>query len=299
MCSLCTRPALSVQGPLQTRRSSSQGDMHNHGRGDGWGVGGGWNGGETCKASYTYGTLYCTPFRYSYGCFGFRFDFLCCYTQRKQPQLCTSKGPPAIPHRQTTAARRAVPCATDRQELLRRGGDDILLIKKTPPFSSSPQITVQWGKKNYTRKTLFATMHSKIVIIIKKKDAAMRYWNCQIKHTVGEVSKQLFFAKKNSKPFFFLWKWLTCCLQINPKLFYILKVWLSFVWGVCLQAVLFFFFFFTWSRPCGKSFFKDLVYTGKAAAVRLQCSQVVWKYKNADADSGDKGLFQTSIQPLL
>lgn len=40
MCSLCTRPALSVQGPLQTRRSSSQGDMHNHGRGDGWGGGG-------------------------------------------------------------------------------------------------------------------------------------------------------------------------------------------------------------------------------------------------------------------
>lgn len=153
MCSLCTRPALSVQGPLQTRRSSSQGDMHNHGRGDGWG-GGGWNGGETCKASYTYGTLYCTPFRYSYGCFGFRFDFLCCYTQRKQPQLCTSKGPPAIPHRQTTAARRAVPCATDRQELLRRGGDDILLIKKTPPFSSSPQITVQWGKKLHKEDTV-------------------------------------------------------------------------------------------------------------------------------------------------
>lgn len=144
MCSLCTRPALSVQGPLQTRRSSSQGDMHNHGRG----AGGDETGGETCKASYTYGTLYCTPFRYSYGCFGFRFDFLCCYTQRKQLQLCTSKGPPQS--RIGGPRWRAAPCAADRQELLRRGGDDILLIKKklptSPPFAS-PQIPVLWEKK--------------------------------------------------------------------------------------------------------------------------------------------------------
>lgn len=32
----------------------------------------------------------------------------------------------------------------------------------------------------------------------------MRYWNCQIKHTVGEVSKQLFFAKKFQTIFFSL-----------------------------------------------------------------------------------------------
>lgn len=99
----------------------------------------GWNKEKMCKASYTYGTLYCTPFRYSYGCFGFRFDFLRSYTQRKQPQLSTSKGPRQShidrPHF-SGACCAVLHRATDRQELLWRRGDHGFSLKNTTVSST-------------------------------------------------------------------------------------------------------------------------------------------------------------------
>lgn len=104
----------------------------------------------------------------------------------------------------------------------------------------------------------------------------MRYWNCQIKHTVGEVSKQLFFAKKKFQTIFFPLEMIDMLFTDKSQAFLYFKS-LAFFCVRCLLTGCSFFlsFFFTWSRPCGKSFFKDLVYTGKAATVRLQCSQVV------------------------
>lgn len=58
-----------------------------------------------------------------------------------------------------------------------------LLIKKTLLFP--PQITLL--RENYTGKT--PLLH------IQLKDAVLHDWNCQIKHTVGEVSKQVFTKK--------------------------------------------------------------------------------------------------------
>lgn len=137
-----------------------------------------------CKASYTYGTLYCTPFRYSYGCFGFRFDFLHCYTQRKQPQLSTSKGP-----RQSHIDRphfSGACCAVLRYRQTRAvmvKKRPWLLIKKKSLFP--PQITLLW--ENYTGKTPLPHL--------QRKDAVLHDWKCQIKHTVGGVSKQVFAEK--------------------------------------------------------------------------------------------------------
>lgn len=47
--------------------------------------------------------------------------------------------------------------------------------------------------KDYTGKDTLATSAS-------RKDALLHDWNCQIKHTVGEVSKQVF-TKKMTKHF--------------------------------------------------------------------------------------------------
>lgn len=136
--------------------------------------GGGWNGRETCKASYTYGTLYCTPFRYSYGCFGFRFDFLCCYTQRKQPQLCTSKAPPPpLSHigrpRWRAVLCRAVPCCAPQTE---EEVETIFFSLKNQPLFTALHRLQHYGGKNYRRKRLFATTRSKIVTILKKKQCS-------------------------------------------------------------------------------------------------------------------------------
>lgn len=250
MCSLCTRAALSVQGPLQTRRSSSQGDMHNHGRRDGW-----W-GDETegrRVKHHIHMVLYVVPLSgILKGVLVLGLIFLCCYTQRKQPQLCTSKTPShslAIPHRQAMVAHRAAPCATDRG----RGGDDILLIKK--PFRSSPQITVPWGeKKNDTRKRMFAATHGKIAII--KKDAAMCYWNCHMKHTVGEVSKQLSSDKKKIQN--------TSSMEMIDGLFTDKSQDFPYFQSLpafCVRCLLTG-CFVTWSRPRGDKIFKDLLYFG-------------------------------------
>lgn len=100
--------------------------------------------------------------------------------------------PPAIPHRQTTVARRAVPCRAPQTE---EEVETIFFSLKNQPLFTALHRLQHYGGKNYRRKRLFATTRSKIVTILKKNNAAMRYWNCQIKHTVGEVSKQLFVAK--------------------------------------------------------------------------------------------------------
>lgn len=136
-----------------------------------------------CKASYTYGTLYCTPFRYSYGCFGFRFDFLCCYTQRKQPQLSTSKRPQQFhidrPHFSGACCAALLP-ASDRQELLWRRGDLGFSLKNTTVSSADYTATGKLHREDNPLPHL------------QLKDAVLHDWNCQIKHTVGEVSKQVF-----------------------------------------------------------------------------------------------------------
>lgn len=135
-----------------------------------------------CKASYRYGTLYCTPFRYSYGCFGFRFDFLCCYTQRKQPQLSTSKGPRQShidrPHFRRACCAvpcRAVPCRAVPQTDRSCYGEEETIFSslKNTPFFFPSQITVLW--ENYTRKTPFCLVHGN-----KKKKRRKKMQRCVI-----------------------------------------------------------------------------------------------------------------------
>lgn len=162
MCSLCTRATLSVQGPLQTRRSSSQGDMHNHGRGDGWWWGGDETEGRRVK-HHIHMVLYIVPLSgILMGVLVLGLIFCVVTHKGNSRSSALQKTPslsPATPHRQTAVAR-----ATD----IRRGGDDIHLIKKPAPFHCSPQITVPWGEKNYTRKRMFAATHNKIAIIKKR-----------------------------------------------------------------------------------------------------------------------------------
>lgn len=134
--SLCTS-RFSFEGALQTQLGASQKTCIITAEGRGW------NQEEKCKASYTYATFYCAPFRYSYGCFGFRFDsfffvssFLCCYTQRKQTQLSTSMGPQQsqTDHASTGACCAALQRAVHRQELSRWRGDRGFSLKKHRRF---------------------------------------------------------------------------------------------------------------------------------------------------------------------
>lgn len=65
----------------------------------------------------------------------------------------------------------------------RRGDHGFSL--KTPPFP--PQITLLW--ENYTGNTPLPQP--------ELREAMLHDWNCQIKHTVGGVSKQVFTQKKD------------------------------------------------------------------------------------------------------
>lgn len=150
------------------------------------------------------------------------------------------KGALAIPHRQTTFQWSMLCCAllygaTDRQALLRRRADRGFSLKA---LLFPPPITLLW--ENYTGKTPLPHL--------QLKDAMLHDWNCQIKHTVGGVSKQVF--KKNDKTFLmemidrlftkkceFSW-----CLEMSS--FCMRAAYFSLVVVVVL---------YNWSRPLNKS----------------------------------------------
>ena len=104
-----------------------------------------------------------------------------CNTQRKQPQLISSKGP-LQSHVDPISVEHAVPSGTVLQTDKNCDGDHVFSLK-TPVFP--PQITVLW--KNYTRK---APLPHRVL-----KDGLLLDWICQIKHTVGGVSKQVLYKK--------------------------------------------------------------------------------------------------------
>lgn len=102
------------------------------------------------------------------------------------------KGASAIPHRQTTFQRSMLCCAAlcyRQTRAVMKKRRPWLLIKKHYCFLHR----LHCYGKNYTGKTPLPHL--------QLKDAVLHDWNCQIKHTVGGVSKQVFTHKKNDKTF--------------------------------------------------------------------------------------------------
>lgn len=196
--SLCTSH-FPFKGALQTQLGASQKTCIITAEGRAW------NKEETCKASYTYATFYCAPFRYSYGCFGFRFDsfffFLSVLLHTKETDTAQYfNGTPAIPDRPrfhwSMLCCSALRCRQTGAVMMKRRLR--LLIKKTPPFPL--QITVL--RENYTGKKAPLPQP-------RLQDAVLFYWMCQIKHIVGGAWIQR--VQKND--------YKTCLMEVIDRLF--------------------------------------------------------------------------------
>lgn len=90
------------------------------------------------------------------------------------------KEAPAIPHRPTRFRRRTLCCCRQTRAVVKKRRP-WLLIKKTLLFPSTDYPAM--GKLHREGASP------------AERDAGLRDWNCQIKHTDGEVSKQVFEKK--------------------------------------------------------------------------------------------------------
>ncbi|MEQ2248314.1 hypothetical protein ILYODFUR_017944, partial [Ilyodon furcidens] len=92
-----------------------------------------------------------------------------CYTQRKQPQFCTSKGP-LQSHIDHISVEHAVPCCTVLKTDKSCCGDHGFSLKH-----HSFHCRLQCCGKTTQRR------HPLPHLVLK--DAVLHDWNCQIKHT--------------------------------------------------------------------------------------------------------------------